>query len=483
MGRYKYSKEEQETLKVLKMQEEQLKRLENGIQSDLQNGQEDAAVLADLRRRAEALLKNRGLTPPSFSSKSPEIDPIKVDKADMPSWEELVNKANSKVQGEVTFEDLLSKDEFQFCIDEVQRINDEFSKKTNIANKVDMSFLMIATALQTARWILIQLIMGDLGETINSEERISNKEADRIKAKDVDDWNQKHSENDNISSGKGYPTWKDIIFGQYKRIDGLGKSSGRCPYDAQAKGPKGFDDGGRGNHRLNTLGHDPILGWIFGTANIMTCTISLSKKFAFNTYRVTYPGACFGEQIPMDLMFQEMYESFREDKFRLAAALFAQYAHLKSDIFTPNGLPVPLVETFTEELAGKLYTEQYDALCLLKDIKKVGIQAVLAGLINMIIGFVHGLLYNPKKDGPRELYEVRTRKILSISNSLASAGNIAYVIGTEDWGKLDVGGILVSLHRLFTDVRFIARIKKNFIENEMDKVLERELKELDSYFV
>lgn len=346
-----------------------------------------------------------------------------------------------------------------------------------------MSFLMIATALQTARWILIQLIMGDLGETINSEERISNKEADRIKAKDVDDWNQKHSENDNISSGKGYPTWKDIIFGQYKRIDGLGKSSGRCPYDAQAKGPKGFDDGGRGNHRLNTLGHDPILGWIFGTANIMTCTISLSKKFAFNTYRVTYPGACFGEQIPMDLMFQEMYESFREDKFRLAAALFAQYAHLKSDIFTPNGLPVPLVETFTEELAGKLYTEQYDALCLLKDIKKVGIQAVLAGLINMIIGFVHGLLYNPKKDGPRELYEVRTRKILSISNSLASAGNIAYVIGTEDWGKLDVGGILVSLHRLFTDVRFIARIKKNFIENEMDKVLERELKELDSYFV
>lgn len=185
----------------------------------------------------------------------------------------------------------------------------------------------------------------------------------------------------------------------------------------------------------------------------------------------------------MALMFKEVFESICEDKFRLAAGLFAQYAHLKSDIFTPNGLPVPLVETFSEELAGKLYTEQYDALCLLKDIKKVGIQAVLAGLINMIIGFVHGLLYNPKKDGPRELYEVRTRKILSISNSLASAGNIAYVIGTEDWGKLDVGGILVSIHRLFTDVRFIARIKKNFIENEMDKVLERELKELDSYFV
>lgn len=36
---------------------------------------------------------------------------------------------------EVSFEDLLSKKEFQFCIDEVQRINDEFSRKTGILNK------------------------------------------------------------------------------------------------------------------------------------------------------------------------------------------------------------------------------------------------------------------------------------------------------------------------------------------------------------
>ena len=78
--------------------------------------------------------------------------------------------------------------------------------------------------------------------------------------------------------------------------------------------------------------------------------------------------------------------------------------------------------------------------------------------------------------------EVRTRKILSISNSLASAGNIAYAIGTEDWRKLDVGGILVTLYRLFTDVRFITKVKKDFIETEMDKSLADEIKELDSYF-
>ena len=49
---------------------------------------------------------------------------------------------------------------------------------------------------------------------------------------------------------------------------------------------------------------------------------------------------------------------------------------------------------------------------------------------------------------------------------------------TEDWRKLDIGGILVTLYRLFTDVRFISRVKQDFIDKEMDKVLEKEIQEL-----
>ena len=47
----------------------------------------------------------------------------------------------------------------------------------------------------------------------------------------------------------------------------------------------------------------------------------------------------------------------------------------------------------------------------------------------------------------------------------------------------EFGGIMVTLYRLFTDVRFITKVKKDFIESEMDKVLADEIKELDSYFV
>lgn len=97
----------------------------------------------------------------------------------------------------------------------------------------------------------------------------------------------------------------------------------------------------------------------------------------------------------------------------------------------------------------------------------------------MIITLLHGFLYNPQEDGERELYEVRTRKILSISNALASSGNLAYVIETEDIKSLDAGGLLVTLYRLFTDIKFMTRVKENFIQQEMDKVLEQEIKDLD----
>lgn len=64
MGRYKYSESEEETLKVLKMQQVELEHLDNDIQEDLSNGQNDAKEIDDLRKRAEVLLQRRGITPP-----------------------------------------------------------------------------------------------------------------------------------------------------------------------------------------------------------------------------------------------------------------------------------------------------------------------------------------------------------------------------------------------------------------------------------
>ena len=107
----------------------------------------------------------------------------------------------------------------------------------------------------------------------------------------------------------------------------------------------------------------------------------------------------------------------------------------------------------------------------------------------MIIGFVHGLFYNKDKDGRREHYEVRTRKILLYSNTISTSLNLAYVginaaAGNEGEAlkKLDLGGLLVTLYRLFSDVRFITRVKEQYIKEELDKVTKDAIAELDSMF-
>ena len=469
MGKYKYSKSEQETLKVLKMQEEQLKYLEKNIHKDLANGQKDAEDLVDIRKRAETLLKKQGITPPVPKTVGHINTSIKIDKSEIPTWDELVNEANNLYSEDILFEDLLSKEEFQFCIDEVQRINDEFSCKTGIINKKDMSFLMVATTLQTARWLIIQKICGDLGQTIDSDSRLNHNDKsikDSVKESNKS-FQERFKDHGHRKSAKKYKSWEQIIFSS-------------APFDTTVGSPN-FEENLEGKyHRYKTLGHDPILGWIFGTANFITDTCTLSN---FNSYRISREGTPhFSEHTNLATIFYEVFDSTKEDWMRLPAGVFAEFVHLKSDAFTKLGLPVPILEIFSESLAGDLYKSQYDSLCLLKDLKIVGQQAGFSILINMIIGLIHGLFYDKEKDGDRKLYEVRTRKILSISNALASAGNIAYAVGTEDWRKLDVGGILVTLYRLFTDVRFITKMKKDFVETEMDKVLADEIKELDSYF-
>lgn len=470
MGRFKYTESEKETLQVLKMHEQRLEKLTAKLNAQEQD-QIEQEELGELKERIEALLKLQSI---SYSQEQIDVPaPLKtqVNNADIPSWEDCVQQANKEVQREIELEDLLSKEEFNFCIEEVERINAEFSSKTSIFNKKDLVFLTIATALQTARWIIIQDIMGDLGQQIDGTSRLSHND------KSIKEATKKSNkafqrilfeQHGHRGSLKSYKSWEEIIFSS-------------APYDTTLGSPKVGENLGGRYHRYKTLGHDPILGWIFGSANFITDTCTLSN---FNSYRISRVGSPhFSTPVGLPTIFYEVFDSIREDWLRLPAGVFAQFVHLKSDLFTKLGLPIPLLSAFSETLAGKLYKSQYDTLCLLKDIEIIGSQAGFSILINMIVSLVHGLLYNEKEDGDRASYEVRTRKILCISNALSSAGNLAYVLGTKDVKKLDAGGLLVTLYRLFSDVRFITRVKQAFIEAEMDKVLEKELKELDSHFI
>lgn len=453
MGKYNYTDREKDFNKVLKMNQNESFSLEKQCSSQIYK-------LDEHINSSEALLKSLGYALPNkpvikkeqkLSSKIQEIK----------SYDDLVKKANAEIHNDVELEDLLSEKEFQEAYKRLDAIHDEFSHKTGIVNKTDLIFLGIATALQTVKSLLFGRVAGkfDYGNSFNPDARLAHndKSIEKEHRRANDGFKEKHENN-----GHGY--WMDILYQT-------------PPYDITKGSPSINRNMEGGYHRIHTLGHDPILGWIFGTANILTDTITFED---FKSNRVIRKPKMMitPESVPLAKLFGESFEMCKADSLNLPAAIFSEGCHLKSDEFTKLGLPVPILEAINTDFASKLYKSNYDALCFSRDLKIVGASAGISIFIDMIIGLVHGL-FNKEKIN-KDLYEVRTRKILLISNSIASTSNIIQTVITNNPKNLDIGGLLVTLSHLFMDLRFISRIKEEFIKQELNKDLIKELERLDS---
>lgn len=444
---------EKEILKVMKMNQDKSKKLLSD--SELT----EKIDLADkVSAESVSLLGSLGYKTDDITPNADNVDlGISLDEVD---FEQLVMEAN-ELYDDIDITDLLDENELNAAYDDIDRIHKEFSRKTSIVNKTDLSFLAVATALQVCKALITPTIAEkfDYGKSFDDSKRLAHNDTSIEKAHK--EANNKFKEN-HKNHKNGY--WQNILY--------------QTPAYDITKGSKdiNFNMGGK-YHRLYTLGHDPILGWVFGTANILTDVITLSNM---KSYRVTRnPMRITKQRISTGMMFKESIDTVHDDFLNLPAALFAQYQHYKSDVFTKQGLPVPLLETFAPNFAGNLYKSQYDALCLQRDIKIVGASAAVSAIMNMIISLVHGLFYKEDSGISREMYEVRTRKILLISNSIASTSSIIYSAVTQNPKNLDIGGLLVTITRLFSDVRFMAKIKKEYIENELNEQLKNELQTID----
>ncbi|MBR4383135.1 MAG: hypothetical protein IKP64_06205, partial [Selenomonadaceae bacterium] len=71
-------------------------------------------------------------------------------------------------------------------------------------------------------------------------------------------------------------------------------------------------------------------------------------------------------------------------------------------------------------------------------------------------------------------YEVRTRKILTYSNTLSSILNVGCSTLTGNVMKLDTGGLLVTLWRILNDGAEIRRIQLEFINKTLNGELRKE---------
>ncbi len=350
--------------------------------------------------------------------------------------------------------------------EEIKNIDDKFCRITGL-DTCDLKFLAIATALQTARWIIIDWLT-DFGARSERDNR-----------SDHDDKTIKRTEQDSTDSVT------DILEDKYPRIqsDVIRSRTWQqildepVPFDV-LDGSADFDLGMSGkNHREMTLGHDPILGWFFGTINILTDTTTIKNCRTFIMSRL--PKLHFSSETFFLYAMKEAYRSIREDKKRLVAAIAKEAIHLKSDFFTKAGLPIPIIPTVLPDLSSKLYKEGYDALCLSKDIGIVAMQAFVANFINVVVAQLHGYLYffDREKFCKRELFEVKTRKILLYSNMLAENSNViasavrCFTGDVTGWKHLDWGGLIVCLWRIITDLDFIYSIREEFLQEESKSIV------------
>ena len=352
-----------------------------------------------------------------------------------------------------------------------------FQQKTSL-KKHDWPILMLATGLQLLRIYLLPKYEPKFAD----EDRIEhddpamkdycNKEKKKF-AKKHEKWGTKTSEK--------YRSWQSIVFE-------------KVPYDATAGSPNHSINMHGGQHRFKALGHDPLLGWIFGVCNILTDTITVSPEYELGEKKIRIPyvetydvqmkgNFCWNDQVPTYTIFTNSIESINEDWHRLPAAVFAQGLHLTSDKYSKLGLPIPFLSSIDSDKAYEIYKNGYDYLDFKHDMQiplrtlKSASQAIL---INKIISLIHTFFYNPQIDSDQKLYSVRTREIVLYSNLIATTSDVvqtairAYCGDETALKNFDLGGFIVTLYRLCTDVAFIQQVQEEFIFKEWEKIFDGE---------
>lgn len=338
--------------------------------------------------------------------------------------------------------------------DIIENIDQQFEHATQL-DSIDVKFLLFATALQCIR----QYIIGTITQRVD----------DKTAAKNTKNHIEEHSDRKHRLYN---PSLDEII-------------SNPVPFDVIFGGRKyGLGIGGGFTHRAKTVGHDPLLGWIFGTMNIATSTVTISEELS--SYHVLTGTAANGTMRDKISMRADTFKVFssckdklinegREGKEKIGISLMKEAVHLRSDMYSKVSLPLPVISTISVDVARNLADYGFD----MGNTVKIAGQAGAAILINSLIGMIHGLFYDESCQN-RNLYSVKTRKILSYSNLIASASNVIAVAFGATIGILskkpdivkksinyfDLGGLMVTIYRIVNDQKFICEVKQEFMRNQ-----------------
>lgn len=352
------------------------------------------------------------------------------------------------------------------CVDDY---SEEFERLTKL-KKSDYPYICLCSGLQALR----QYLITDFKERLDDREAAKN-----VKGKDKEfSARGRHSYYQTIEQIKHNPVPYDAFLGSKELGAGIGGK----------------------NHRFKCPGHDPILGFFFGTLNIMTGTITVWEGFAntkglpgiglknyfvrtdiMNVVRDGHETLQFRDFLKQEAgsisdMVNAVYARIKKDPAEGLTALFEsvkkEYIHLKSDKDTKQSLPIPGVSLISADFSKSLSDAGLD----LKNMETVGKQYVYAYIINLIIRFLYYLIHK-STDGYTDEHRARIQKIITVGNVLSTSSNLMFcLVGSmfneHCFKKLDIGGTLVTFKQLTESADFINALEEEYIKRSINKKLE-----------
>lgn len=339
-------------------------------------------------------------------------------------------------------------------------LDEEFSKRTSLGWH-DVKFLFAATALQCIRiYVINTLAKVEPAGTGNTKENYLHKLQEKLLA----------GINNQVDIGPS-PYYAPLI--QICTSRGV-------PYDATRF--KGINHGffKEANHRFATFGHDPIIGLILGTSNILTNTITCRSKDLLPipiTCHVEYDSnlknPSIGDVCSTIESLKAAATRLDNDAASVVAALIKQIIHIGTDLYTPCGIQIPGANLILDNR----YAEELTKYISTGDIIKVGISYKIFNLINILISSLHMLTCSSTNHREKELHHVKTMKILEYSNIIATGSNViinavrAYYGNTKALKDIDFAGLIGTIMMIVNNEEMKRKIKREFILGEYERMV------------
>lgn len=363
----------------------------------------------------------------------------------------------------------------------------EFLHKSGL-DEIDLVFMGLATALQLIRINIIdKMFAGQINELTNRA-NASESKIEKNLHEMQDKLFKSHAKQGNQIATQYYAPINQII------------DSHNVPYDASRYKHSNLKLFKGGNHRISAVGHDPLLGLLLGTGNILTNTItcnsgneSMLHLPSVRTYHVeytqnftnsilgktkAYSNPMISDEASTGIMLYNMFDRVLKEPEAVVLALVKQILHIGTDIFTTYGLPLPALSLLTSSEYASKITKYVDSGDVIKHGVLVGESAMVSIGINRIISILHKITCTGETELDNKVIDVRTRKIIMYSNSIATSSNIIHTAVTKDINTLDIGGLLVTANRIAKDTQYMKEIRREYVRSKTSEIYTNEYNEI-----